>query len=80
MVEKDFFWDKKFEIEIFMDLHILRSLESVNHIIRSWFVCVLSKFKKYIVCLVFWCHIMRKMVILTFNLFIMHIHHFMFLK
>ena len=40
MVEKVLFWGQIFEIEILMDLQILSSPESENHIFSGWFVYV----------------------------------------
>ena len=42
MVEKILFLDQIFEMEISMDLHIMRSPESENHIFSSLSVCLLS--------------------------------------
>ena len=40
MVEKVLHWGQIFEMEILMDLHVLVSPESENHIFSSWSVCV----------------------------------------
>ena len=39
-VEKVLFLCQIFEVEIFMDLHVLRSPESENHIFSVWSVCL----------------------------------------
>ena len=36
MAEKELFWGQIFEMEILMDLHVLRSPESENHIFSGW--------------------------------------------
>ena len=40
MVEQVLFWVQIYETEILMDLHVLRSPESENHIFRCCSVCV----------------------------------------
>ena len=40
IVEKALFWGQIFEMEILMDLHVLRTPESENHIFSVWSVCV----------------------------------------
>ena len=45
-VEKVLFWGQIFEMEILMDLHVLRSPESENHIFNVWSVCMLSVYLK----------------------------------
>ena len=44
MVEKIIFWSQILEVDILMDLHILRYLEHENHILSSWslslYMCV----------------------------------------
>ena len=39
-VEKVMFWGQIFEMEILMDLHVLRSPESEKHIFSVWSVCM----------------------------------------
>ena len=38
-IEKVLFWGQIFEVEILNDLHVLRSLESENHIFSGCSVC-----------------------------------------
>ena len=40
MAEKILFWGQIFEMEILMDLHIMRSPETVNYIFSVWSVCM----------------------------------------
>ena len=42
MVEKVLFWGKIFEMEILIDVYVIRSPESEIHIFRVWSVCLLS--------------------------------------
>ena len=42
MVEKVLFLGQIFEMEVLMDLHVLRFSEFENHIFSSWPVCVIS--------------------------------------
>ena len=42
MVGKVVFLSQIFEMEILMDLHVLRPLENENHILGGWSVCLLS--------------------------------------
>ena len=42
MVEKALFLGQILEIEILIDLQILKSVESKNNIFSSWYVCLLS--------------------------------------
>ena len=46
MVEKVWFLDQIFEMEILMDLHVMRSPESENHIFSVWSVCLCVCFHK----------------------------------
>ena len=39
-VEKVLFLSQIFEVEILMDLHVVRSPESENHIFSVWSVCM----------------------------------------
>ena len=43
-MEKVLFWGQIFEMEVLMDLHVLRSPDSENQIFSGWsmFLCVIS--------------------------------------
>ena len=49
MVEKIIFWSQILEVDILMDLHILRSSKSENDIFSGWseYVCVLKLKNKW---------------------------------
>ena len=40
MIEKVLFWGQIFEIEILMDLHVMKTPESKNQIFSIWSVCM----------------------------------------
>ena len=40
MIEKVLFLGEIFEMEILMDLHVMRAPESENHILSIWSVCM----------------------------------------
>ena len=40
MVEKELFLSQIFEMEVLMDLHVMKSLESENYIFNVWSVCM----------------------------------------
>ena len=70
-VKKVMFWSRIFEMEILMDLHVLRSPESENHIFSKWSVCICVGGE----CVFFYQHNSKTKCSRIFKFGILHLYH-----